>query len=391
MKTADLIPLILLELNEKDKYGFELTKAIETKSNGQIVIKQPTLYTLLKKLEKSKFISSYWEDSEIGGKRHYYKITQNGKMQISTMPSYDVLLQKTLEESDENNTEENICEHSTSPEERKTSIMDELIGSSIKEPAESIIPSAEVFAETNIDNSTEYEINVSNAEILKDTKTSQDELFATNQDVSKFTEKFTYIAETPASSNNDVNLNKTSVSSNISLDIELSIPKTEIETKYVDYIDFKNSQEYKTSKKLVRNMLYQSLATSATLILMAIICSLITSFTGRSGLYYIFFISAILVAIFYPILYLINLDKLRLKYQETKFNYKFKLRVLIGFALVLSVFLACIIVNICIGKNTINVMLHANNFANIYAPILLASVYFIDLLYYHLFLSKLYN
>jgi len=138
-------------------------------------------------------------------------------------------------------------------------------------------------------------------------------------------------------------------------------------------------------------MLYQSLATSATLILMAIICSLITSFTGRSGLYYIFFISAILVAIFYPILYLINLDKLRLKYQETKFNYKFKLRVLIGFALVLSVFLACIIVNICIGKNTINVMLHANNFANIYAPILLASVYFIDLLYYHLFLSKLYN
>ena len=57
MKTADLIPFILLELNDCDKYGFELTKNIETKSGGQIVIKQPTLYTLLKKLEKSKFIA----------------------------------------------------------------------------------------------------------------------------------------------------------------------------------------------------------------------------------------------------------------------------------------------------------------------------------------------
>ena len=70
MKTVDLIPFILLELNEQDQYGLELTKAIEEKSNGQIVIKQPTLYTILKKLEKSKFISSYWQDSEIGGKRH---------------------------------------------------------------------------------------------------------------------------------------------------------------------------------------------------------------------------------------------------------------------------------------------------------------------------------
>ena len=78
MKTADLIPLILLELNECDKYGFELTKSIENKSHGKIIIKQPTLYTILKKLEKTKFITSYWQDSEIGGKRHYYKITDNG-------------------------------------------------------------------------------------------------------------------------------------------------------------------------------------------------------------------------------------------------------------------------------------------------------------------------
>ena len=87
MKTADLIPFILIELNECDKYGFELTKNIETKSHGKILIKQPTLYTLLKKLEKSKFISSYWQDSEIGGKRHYYKLTENGRLQGGNLQS----------------------------------------------------------------------------------------------------------------------------------------------------------------------------------------------------------------------------------------------------------------------------------------------------------------
>ena len=100
MKTAELIPMILLELSDGAKYGIELTKSIETKSNGKVVIKQPTLYTILKKLEKSKFISSYWEDSEIGGKRHYYKLTQYGNNQVSTLPSFSVLLENALKDED---------------------------------------------------------------------------------------------------------------------------------------------------------------------------------------------------------------------------------------------------------------------------------------------------
>ena len=105
MKTADLIPLILLELNQMDMYGFELTKSIETKTDGKILIKQPTLYTILKKLEKSKFITSYWQDSDIGGKRHYYKLTENGRIQVSTLPSFDALVKIALENEEANNQE----------------------------------------------------------------------------------------------------------------------------------------------------------------------------------------------------------------------------------------------------------------------------------------------
>lgn len=92
MKTTDLIPLILYQLVDGDKYGYEIVKQIEDASNGTIIIKQPTLYSLLKKLEQGKFISSYWQDSEIGGKRHYYKLTDNGRAQLDTYPSFEQLL-----------------------------------------------------------------------------------------------------------------------------------------------------------------------------------------------------------------------------------------------------------------------------------------------------------
>lgn len=86
MKTTDLIPILLYQLKDGDKYGLELINACSECSDGKIVVKQPTLYSILKKLEKSKFISSYWQDSDIGGKRHYFKITENGLSQLETYP-----------------------------------------------------------------------------------------------------------------------------------------------------------------------------------------------------------------------------------------------------------------------------------------------------------------
>lgn len=71
--------IILKALFEGDKYGYEICKEVEEKSGGTYELKQPTLYSCLKRLESQKLISSYWTDSEIGGKRHYYKLTDLGK------------------------------------------------------------------------------------------------------------------------------------------------------------------------------------------------------------------------------------------------------------------------------------------------------------------------
>jgi len=96
MKTTDLIPILLYHLKDGDKYGLELINACSECSNGQISVKQPTLYSVVKKLEKSKFISSYWQDSDIGGKRHYFKITENGLSQLETYPPLEDLVKMAV-------------------------------------------------------------------------------------------------------------------------------------------------------------------------------------------------------------------------------------------------------------------------------------------------------
>lgn len=71
--------IILESLLTGDKYGYEIIKIVEEKSNGKIVLKQPSLYSSLKRFEAKGFITSYWGDSDIGGKRHYYTITETGR------------------------------------------------------------------------------------------------------------------------------------------------------------------------------------------------------------------------------------------------------------------------------------------------------------------------
>ena len=71
--------IILKILKENDRYGYEICKEVEEKTNGAYELKQPTLYSCLKRLEDQKLISSYWKDSDIGGRRHYYRLTQKGR------------------------------------------------------------------------------------------------------------------------------------------------------------------------------------------------------------------------------------------------------------------------------------------------------------------------
>ena len=428
MKTADLIPLILLELNECDKYGFELTKSIETKSKGKIIIKQPTLYTILKKLEKSKFISSYWLDSDIGGKRHYYKIKKKKKMQVSTLPHYDVLIKNIISEDNDDNSfsfysNENNNEYSNfnnnskdvySSNSSNISIMDSLLSNEKNENLnfdnnnenntdniklqENILPSQEVFANSNIDNATEMEINQSNTEILKNDKVNTEEKFAENKDVAKFTEKqSTIISEEyknqfTTTNDNEQKLQNENVNNVIfNLDDNTTYVNEDSykKIKFVDYVDFKTNPNYIYAKNTIKNLRNKILATSLYLFVMMLISTVIVNFkTNASALYYVFFLISLFVFIFYPSIFACLYEKFRQHLQNDKYEPDLKKQLYITLTIELFIIIICIVVNINMGNNNLQKMFSISNFANLYAPIILSTTMFADILFTYLFVKK---
>lgn len=470
MKTAELIPMILLELSDGAKYGIELTKSIETKSNGKVVIKQPTLYTILKKLEKSKFISSYWEDSEIGGKRHYYKLTQYGNNQVSTLPSFSVLLENALKDDDsdienqnsiseskneldiqfeQNETTSNSSSESIQPqkiefdnlstsnssddvysslsnsanlyekqedendddlealrqerikqskiessETKYVSIMDLLVDdentNQIKsnqdtvEIKESVLPSSEVFSNNSIDTATEVEINQQNTTVLKDNSQNKEENFATNDNVSKFTQtNFTMLSDEYKSKLRDVKKDN-SVENFLTDNVEYKADVSD-EIKYVDYVNLKSDKSYVYSKKLTKNMLYRLLSTCAYLIAMLIICAISVNYLSASPLYYIFLIASIGFIMFSITLFLSNAENFRLKHKEKPLKIDIKKHIIIATAVFIAIFIICVIVSVNSGVENI---FDLSNFANLYAPLIIGTTLYIDILFSYIFLVK---
>ena len=75
--------IILKLLMDGDKYGYEITKLIQTNSRGEYELKEATMYSSLKRLEGDGCINSYWGDETQGGRRKYYQITKTGKQLYS--------------------------------------------------------------------------------------------------------------------------------------------------------------------------------------------------------------------------------------------------------------------------------------------------------------------
>lgn len=96
--------IILKVLSTKDMYGYDIIKEVENATDGKVVLKQPSLYSSLSRFETKGFVSSYWEDSAIGGRRHYYSLTPSGR------EYYQRVVNKNNSDSDEMNTEDDIEE-----------------------------------------------------------------------------------------------------------------------------------------------------------------------------------------------------------------------------------------------------------------------------------------
>ncbi len=84
--TIDL--LILSVVKEKESsYGYEISKKIKEKTEGEFEIQEATLYISLKRLEKQGALSSSWGKESHGGRRKYYAITDAGVQLLNNLIS----------------------------------------------------------------------------------------------------------------------------------------------------------------------------------------------------------------------------------------------------------------------------------------------------------------
>lgn len=82
--TSDMIygftdSILLTCLAQRDRYGYEINRALLAKSNGRYELKEATLYTAFRRLEKQGYVTSYWGQQSEGARRRYYSITREGR------------------------------------------------------------------------------------------------------------------------------------------------------------------------------------------------------------------------------------------------------------------------------------------------------------------------
>lgn len=75
--------IVLNTLTDKDSYGYEILKDVSHASDGAYEMKEPSLYTSLKRLEGQGFVESYWGSESQGARRKYYHITGSGRGELA--------------------------------------------------------------------------------------------------------------------------------------------------------------------------------------------------------------------------------------------------------------------------------------------------------------------
>ncbi|QOR36041.1 PadR family transcriptional regulator [Clostridium sp. 'deep sea'] len=97
--------IILRVLITADSYGYQIIKTIYNDSEKIYQLKEPSLYTSLRRLEKQRYIKSYWGNESQGGRRKYYSITASGKLayhnNLSEWKQAQKLINKLIESQKE--------------------------------------------------------------------------------------------------------------------------------------------------------------------------------------------------------------------------------------------------------------------------------------------------
>ncbi|MBI3861215.1 MAG: PadR family transcriptional regulator [Planctomycetia bacterium] len=74
--------LILELIAAGPTYGYQIAQSIIEKSHGSFEITEGSLYPALHRLERKKFLASFWQEAD-GRERKYYKLTPAGRAALA--------------------------------------------------------------------------------------------------------------------------------------------------------------------------------------------------------------------------------------------------------------------------------------------------------------------
>lgn len=89
--------LILSELMDSPKHGYQVALEIEERSGGYFPFSHGTLYPILHRLEKEGLIAGSWSDPAEGRARKEYALTEAGRTYLDELRSEWVVLREHLE------------------------------------------------------------------------------------------------------------------------------------------------------------------------------------------------------------------------------------------------------------------------------------------------------
>jgi len=80
--TSSLVLLSVLSRSKEAMYGYQIAKMLEESGPEIAIMKQGTLYPVLRSLEENGLLESTVEPSVSGPPRRYYKITADGRTEL---------------------------------------------------------------------------------------------------------------------------------------------------------------------------------------------------------------------------------------------------------------------------------------------------------------------
>ena len=73
------VEMLLLEvISPSPSYGYQIVQMVSERSRGYFELKEGSLYPALHRLERQKYLKSFWQEAD-GRRRKYYKLTAAGQ------------------------------------------------------------------------------------------------------------------------------------------------------------------------------------------------------------------------------------------------------------------------------------------------------------------------